>query len=202
MKSTILLIAAVAAGTSCSIGFDSQYGLRIEPQRVRSSGISAPNTTESTSFEAAPKAPFTEVWSVEAPSTHEIQIVESHDFEVLPAQSESAHVERNELHSTAPHEFEPRAEELIAANATRESIPYWVEGLLGILLALVAVALLAGSFFALLMGVLSFGFGDIALGWILIGAAIVAFLIGWILLVYARPMLPELPPFLFRIPFF
>ena len=65
-----------------------------------------------------------------------------------------------------------------------------------------AIALLAGSFFALLMGVLSFGFGDIALGWILIGGAIVAFILGWILLVYAGPMLPELPPFLFRIPFF
>lgn len=202
MKSKILLIAAVAAGTSCSVGFDSQYGLRIEPQRVRSSGISAPNTTESASFEAAPGVPFIEVWSVEAPSTHEIHIDSPQEIQVLPAQTESAHVERNELHSTAPSEFESRADEPIAADATRESIPYWVEGLLGVLLALVAAALLAGSFFALLMGVLSFGFGDIALGWILIGAAIVAFILGWILLVYARPMLPELPPFLFRIPFF
>lgn len=202
MKSKILLIAAVAAGTSCSVGFDSQYGLRIEPQRVRSSGISAPNTTESASFEAAPGVPFIEVWSVEAPSTHEMRIDGPHEFEVLPAQTESAHVVREEFHSTASNEIASRPDEPATADATRESIPYWVEGLLGILLALVAIALLAGSFFALLMGVLSFGFGDIALGWILIGGAIVAFILGWILLVYARPMIPELPPFLFRIPFF
>lgn len=202
MKSKLLLIAAVAAGTSCSVGFDSQYGLRIEPQRVRSSGISAPNTTESASFEAAPGVPFIEVWSVEAPSTHEIRIDGPNEFEVLPTQTESVYVERSELHSTASNEIASRPDEPATADATRESIPYWVEGLLGILLALVAIALLAGSFFALLMGVLSFGFGDIALGWILIGGAIVAFILGWILLVYARPMLPELPPFLFRIPFF
>lgn len=202
MNSKFLLIAAVSAGTSCSIGFDSQYGLRIENQRVRSSGIPPLNTTEVASFEAAPGAPFMEVWSVEAPSTHEIHIDSPNEFEVLPTQTESVHIVREELHSTASSELESRADEPATADATRESIPYWVEGLLGVLLALVAIALLAGSFFALLMGVLSFGFGDIALGWILIGGAIVAFILGWILLVHARPMLPELPPFLFRIPFF
>ena len=196
-----LTLAAILALASCSLQLDSQYGLRFKPQPVRSSGIPSNNTFEA-AVDAVSEARYEHVLSSEAPNTQEVQIDSPYEFEALPTQTASVQGGLEELHSTiAQSEFASRADEPTNASAKRHSIPFWVEGLLGVLLALVAIALLAGSFLALLWGVSSFGFGDIALGWILIGGAIVAFILGWILFFYAQPMLPKLPPFLFRIPF-
>jgi hypothetical protein len=175
--------------------------LRLKPQPVRSSGIPSNNTFEA-AVDAVSEARYEHVWSSEAPNTQEVQIDSPYEFEVLPTQTASIQGGLEELHSTiAQSEFEARADEPTNTSKKRHSIPFWVEGLLGVLLALVAIVLLTGSFYALIWGILSFGVGDIALGWILIGGAIVAFTLGWILFFYARPMLPELPPFLFRFPF-
>ena len=196
-----LILAAILALASCSLQLDSQYGLRLKPQPVRSSGIPSNNTFEA-AVDAVSEARYEHVWSSEAPNTQEVQIDSPYEFEVLPTQTASIQVGLEELNSTiAQSEFESRADEPANTSKKRHSIPFWVEGLLGVLLALVAIVLLTGSFYALLWGILSFGVGDIALGWILIGGAIVAFILGWILFFCARPMLPELPPFLFRFPF-
>ena len=196
-----LILAAILALASCSLQLDSQYGLRFKPQPVRSSGIPSNNTFEA-AVDAVYEARYEHVWSSEAPNTQELQIDSPYEFEVLPTQTASIQGGLEELHSTiAQSEFESRADEPTNTSKKRHSIPFWVEGLLGVLLALVAIVLLTGSFYALIWGILSFGVGDIALGWILIGGAIVAFTLGWILFFYAQPMLPELPPFLFRIPF-
>jgi len=196
-----LILAAILALASCSLQLDSQYGLRLKPQPVRSSGIPSNNTFEA-AVDAVSEARYEHVWSSEAPNTQEVQIDSPYEFEVLPTQTASFQGGLEELHSTiAQSEFEARADEPANTSKKRHSIPFWIEGLLGVLLALVAIVLLTGSFYALLWGILSFGVGDIALGWILIGGAIVAFILGWILFFYARPMLPELPPFLFRFPF-
>jgi hypothetical protein len=197
----LALAAAILSLASCSLQLDSQYGLRLKPQPVRSSGIPSNNTFEA-AVDAVSEARYEHVLSSEAPNTQEVQIDSPYEFEVLPTQTASVQGGLEELHSTiAQSEFESRADEPANTSKKRHSIPFWVEGLLGVLLALVAIALLAGSFLALLWGVLSFYFGDIAMGWILIGGALVAFILGWILFFYAQPMLPELPPFLFRIPF-
>jgi hypothetical protein len=175
--------------------------LRLKPQPVRSSGIPSNNTFEA-AVDAVSEARYEHVWSSEAPNTQEVQIDSPYEFEVLPTQTASIQGGLEELHSTiAQSEFEARPDEPTNTSKKRHSIPFWVEGLLGVLLALVAIVLLTGSFYALIWGILSFGVGDIALGWILIGGAIVAFILGWILFFCARPMLPELPPFLFRFPF-
>ena len=196
-----LILAAILALASCSLQLDSQYGLRLKPQPVRSSGIPSNNTFEA-AVDAVYEARYEHVWSSEAPNTQELQIDSPYEFEVLPTQTASIQGGLEELHSTiSQSEFEARAEEPTNTSKKRHSIPFWVEGLLGVLLALVAIVLLTGSFYGLIWGILSFGVGDIALGWILIGGAIVAFTLGWILFFYARPMLPELPPFLFRFPF-
>ena len=196
-----LILAAILALASCSLQLDSQYGLRLKPQPVRSSGIPSNNTFEA-AVDAVSEARYEHVWSSEAPNTQEVQIDSPYEFEVLPTQTASFQGGLEELHSTiAQSEFEARADEPANTSKKRHSIPFWIEGLLGVLLALVAIVLLTGSFYALLWGILSVGVGDIALGWILIGGAIVAFILGWILFFYARPMLPELPPFLFRFPF-
>jgi hypothetical protein len=196
-----LILAAILALASCSLQLDSQYGLRLKPQPVRSSGIPSNNTVEA-AVDAVSEARYEHVWSSEAPNTQEVQIDSPYEFEVLPTQTASIQGGLEELHSTiAQSEFESRADEPANTSKKRHSIPFWVEGLLGVLLALVAIVLLTGSFYALIWGILSFGVGDIALGWILIGGTIVAFILGWILFFYARPMLPELPPFLFRFPF-
>jgi len=196
-----LILAAILALASCSLQLDSQYGLRLKPQPVRSSGIPSNNTFEA-AVDAVYEARYEHVWSSEAPNTQELQIDSPYEFEVLPTQTASIQGGLEELHSTiSQSEFEARADEPTNTSKKHHSIPFWVEGLLGVLLALVAIVLLTGSFYALIWGILSFGVGDIALGWILIGGAIVAFTLGWILFFYARPMLPELPPFLFRFPF-
>lgn len=196
-----LILAAILALASCTLQLDSQYGLRLKPQPVRSSGIPSNNTFEA-AVDAVSEARYEHVWSSEAPNTQELQIDSPYEFEVLPTQTASIQGGLEELHSTiSQSEFEARVEEPTNTSKKRHSIPFWVEGLLGVLLALVAIVLLTGSFYALILGILSFGVGDIALGWILIGGAIVAFTLGWILFFYARPMLPELPPFLFRFPF-
>jgi len=201
MLRSALILAAILALASCSLQLDSQYGLRLKPQPVRSSGIPSNNSFEA-AVDAVSEARYEHVWSSEAPNTQEVQIDSPYEFEILPTQTASVQGGPEEFHSTnAQSEFESRADEPTNTSKKRHSIPFWVEGLLGVLLALVAIALLAGSFIALLWGVSSFRFGDIALGWILIGGAIVAFILGWILFFYAQPMLPELPPFLFRIPF-
>jgi hypothetical protein len=201
MLRSALILTAILALASCSLQLDSQYGLRLKPQPVRSSGIPSNNTFEA-AVDAVSEARYEHVWSSEAPNTQEVQIDSPYEFEVLPTQTASIQGGLEELHSTiAQSEFEARADEPANTSKKRHSIPFWIEGLLGVLLALVAIVLLTGSFYALLWGILSFGVGDIALGWILIGGAIVAFILGWILFFYARPMLPELPPFLFRFPF-
>jgi len=197
-----LILAAILALASCSLQLDSQYGLRFKPQPVRSSGIPSNNTIEAAVYDAVSEARYEHVWSSEAPNTQNVQIASPYEFETLPTQTASVQGGLEELHSTiAQSEFESRADEPTNTSKKRHSIPFWVEGLLGVLLALVAIALLTGSFYVLILGVLIFGAGDIALGWIFIGGAIVAFILGWILFFYAQPMLPELPPFLFRIPF-
>jgi hypothetical protein len=201
MLRSALILTAILALASCSLQLDSQYGLRLKPQPVRSSGIPSNNTFEA-AVDAVSEARYEHVWSSEAPNTQEVQIDSPYEFEVLPTQTASIQGGLEELHSTiAQSEFEARADEPTNTSKKRHSIPFWVEGLLGVLLALVAIVLLTGSFYALIWGILSFGVGDIALGWILIGGAIVAFILGWILFFCARPMLPELPPFLFRFPF-
>jgi hypothetical protein len=201
MLRSALILTAILALASCSLQLDSQYGLRLKPQPVRSSGIPSNNTFEA-AVDAVSEARYEHVWSSEAPNTQEVQIDSPYEFEVLPTQTASIQGGLEELHSTiAQSEFEARADEPTNTNKKRHSIPFWIEGLLGVLLALVAIVLLTGSFYALIWGILSFGVGDIALGWILIGGAIVAFILGWILFFCARPMLPELPPFLFRFPF-
>jgi hypothetical protein len=201
MLRSALILTAILALASCSLQLDSQYGLRLKPQPVRSSGIPSNNTFEA-AVDAVSEARYEHVWSSEAPNTQEVQIDSPYEFEVLPTQTASIQGGLEELHSTiAQSEFEARADKPTNTSKKRHSIPFWVEGLLGVLLALVAIVLLTGSFYALIWGILSFGVGDIALGWILIGGAIVAFILGWILFFYARPMLPELPPFLFRFPF-
>jgi hypothetical protein len=93
--------------------------------------------------------------------------------------------------ATETHDVAPTAE-VEVLEPPGEPLPLWAETLLGILLFLLAVGLVVLGGLASVLAVVSFGFGDIAFGWLMVAAAVVGLVGGYLVFRLARPMLPEL----------
>ncbi len=195
------LLALLLGATACTVHVDSQYGLRLAPPAVRnpkahddpsSAQGSAPllSLAESTPAEAA-ELPI-EPWdltspSAAAPADDAVELV-------APVHSTAAREgrTRTEPHSAAEAEIAAPTADLQEPETPGASLPLWVETLLGILLALLAVGLVALGGLASVLAVVSFGFGDVAFGWLMVLAAVAGLIGGYFVYRLARPMLPEL----------
>lgn len=195
------LLALLLGATACTVHVDSQYGLRLAPPAVRNPkahedpasaqgfapllALAAPSSAE------AAELP-TELWdrpapAAAAPADDAVELV-------APVHSNAAREPRTptEPQSAAEVEIAAPTADLEELENPGASLPLWVETLLGILLALLAVGLVALGGLASVLAVVSFGFGDVAFGWLLVLAAVASFIGGYFVYQLARPMLPEL----------
>ena len=195
------LLALLLGATACTVHVDSQYGLRLAPPAVRnpkahddpaSAQGSAPllALAEPSLAEAA-EWPI-ELWdrpdpAVAAPADDAVELV-------APLHSTAARVPRipTESQSAAEAEIAAPTAVLEAPETPGATLPLWVETLLGVLLALLAVGLVVLGGMASMLAVVSFGYGDVAFGWLLVLAAVAGFIGGYFVYRLARPMLPEL----------
>lgn len=195
------LLALLLGATACTVHVDSQYGLRLAPPAVRNpKAHDDPASAQGSApllAHAEPSPAEAAEWPIEpwdrpapaaaAPADDAVELV-------APLHSNAAR------ESPTPTEPQSAAEvEIVAPTADLEeletpgaALPLWVETLLGILLALLAVGLVALGGLASVLAVVSFGFGDVAFGWLMVLAAVAGFIGGYFVYRLARPMLPEL----------
>ena len=195
------LFALLLGATACTVHVDSQYGLRLAPPAVRNpKALDDPATAQGSAPLLALAEPSpaeaaewpTELWdrpdpAVAAPADDAVELV-------APVHSTAAREPRTptEPQSAAEVEIAAPTADLEELETPGASLPLWVETLLGILLALLAVGLVALGGLASVLAVVSFGFGDVAFGWLMVLAAVAGLIGGYFVYRLARPMLPEL----------
>jgi hypothetical protein len=196
------LLALLLGATACTVHVDSQYGLRLAPPAVRNpKGHDDPASAQGSAPLLAHAEPSpaeaaewpTEPWerpaaaAAAAPANDAVELMAP----VHPTAAREPHT-LTEPQSAAEAEIAAPTADLEAPEPPGATLPLWVETLLGILLALLAVGLVVLGGMASVLAVVSFGFGDVAFGWLLVLAAVAGFIGGYFVYRLARPMLPEL----------
>lgn len=203
--STLTLIALLLGATACSIRVDTQYGLRLAPPAVRNT---KPHDDPATKHESAIVAARAEPTPVVEPDAHLATW-----YGVTPWIAAPTEAPTEAVLSPVGQEPLTAAQDLGTHGATLsatqqqgvattndlevlepriDSMPLWFETLLGLVLLLVALGLVGLGGLASVLAVVSFGFGDIAFAWLMVAAAVVGLVGGYLLYRLARPMLPEL----------
>lgn len=196
------LLALLLGATACTVHVDSQYGLRLAPPAVRnpkahddpaSAQGSAPLLAHAAPSPAEAAEWPGELWDRPAAAASAAPANDAVELEA-PVHSTAAQEPRTptEPQSVAKAEIAAPTADLEEPETPGATLPLWVETLLGILLALLAVGLVVLGGMASVLAVVSFGFGDVAFGWLLVLAAVAGFIGGYFVYRLARPMLPEL----------
>lgn len=196
------LLALLLGATACTVHVDSQYGLRLAPPAVRNpKGHDDPASAQGSapllalaepSLAEAAEWPI-ELWDRPAAAASATPADDAVEL-VAPLHSTAARGPRTptESQSAARAEIAAPTADLEEPETPGATLPLWVETLLGILLALLAVGLVALGGLASVLAVVSFGFGDVAFGWLMVLAAVAGLIGGYFVYRLARPMLPEL----------
>jgi len=202
---TLALIALLLGATACSVRVDTQYGLRLAPPAVRNP---KPHDDPASKHELELVAALAESTPVVEPDAHLATWNGATPWIAVPAEAPSEAVlspvgqepltagqdpgTHGATLSATQQQGVATTNELEVIETRSEPLPLWAESLLGILLALVALSLVGLGGLASMLAVVSFGFGDIAFGWVMVAAAVVGLVGGYLLYRLARPMLPEL----------
>ena len=193
MKRALILAAAVAL-SSCSLQVDSQYGLRLGPPAVRSH--EAPHVAnperqalpaESSTSPRAQATEASELWSTgETPTPVGLEAPVGQDAGVeIEAVDRQPFVSEQDLERS-----QPAIDQDVAADQqpapSQNSIPYWLEVVLGTLGILVGFGLVVLGGIGVFLSVFAMGWGEVGPGIIGLVISLAMIVGGWLLIRYLQ----------------
>lgn len=200
MKKTIALFSLLSMATACSIQYDAQYGMRLAPPSVRNKSAAEHQEATHSDPTAEPSSTwanhaFQPIHVAESPESAPTYDARESVIETLPStagESQDGFASAESLEPAtsveAPFVHARQNSELERVS----DVPLWLETLLALFLALIAILAVALGGFAAIGAVLYFSVGEVGAGWILSGVSLVFIVGGYLLFRWVQPMLPQM----------
>ncbi len=200
MKKILALFSLLSIATACSIQYDAQYGMRLEPHSVRHKAAAEHQEATHSNPTAEPSSTwadhaFPPILVAESPESAPTSDARESLLETLPSTAGEGQEGFASAESTEPATSVKAPSVHARQDSERErvsDVPLWLETLLALFLALIAILAVALGGFAAIGAVLYFSVGEVGAGWVLSGVSLTFIVGGYLLFRWVQPMLPQM----------
>ncbi len=200
MKKILALLSLLSIATACSIQYDAQYGMRLEPHSVRHKAAAEHQEATHSNPTAEPSSTwadhaFPPILVAVSPESAPTSDARESLLETLPSTAGEGQEGFASAESTEPATSVKAPSVHARQDSERErvsDVPLWLETLLALFLALIAILAVALGGFAAIGAVLYFSVGEVGAGWILSGVSLAFIVGGYLLFRWVQPMLPQM----------